>query len=111
MFNDTESINSVWSILVECAGASKSEDVRHDFVYAMTRADDRYSEYRFQGSLGFGGKFWRTAGYAHPEVYVTAYPEDQDAAMTVRIDETNARLKALAVSLRDTPSPKAATSA
>lgn len=63
-----EQANAIWDVLVEHAGAS--ELGRSDFVDVETWQD--CTEYRFQGSLGFGGKFWRN----RDRWYVTAYPED-----------------------------------
>jgi hypothetical protein len=63
-----EQANAVYDILVRYAGAS--EHNRDDFVTIQTHQP--CTEYRFMGSLGFGGKFWRNDG----RWYVSAYPED-----------------------------------
>jgi hypothetical protein len=64
--------NCVYDLLVEQAGAP--EDLREDFLYWLaTDAQPRnYAEFRFQGKLGFGGKFWLTGD----GMYVTCYWED-----------------------------------
>jgi len=75
--------NAVYDLLVQHAGAS--EEGRESFVSAET--SQHCTEYRFGGSLGFGGKFWRNAG----AWYVTAYPETIEARPEIRqaIDATN----------------------
>ncbi len=84
-----EQANAVFDVLVECADAGEWQ--RDEFV--QTHVEGRCDEFRFQGLLGFGGKFWRTNG----RWYVSAYPEDI-AAQPERqavIDATNARLAEL----------------
>lgn len=59
-----EQANAVFDLLVRHAGAR--EEQRDEFVYHMTRGCE---EFRFQGSLGFGGKLyvdrrgWRVGCY------------------------------------------------
>lgn len=60
-------------------------------VEAVLQAHGHLSEYRFIGSLGFGGKFWRNNG----RWYVTAYREDLTPERQAVIDATNAALTAL----------------
>lgn len=48
-------------------------------------------EYRFMGSLGFGGKVWSNRG----RLYVTCYPEDRTPERQAAIDWANARLATL----------------
>jgi hypothetical protein len=84
-----EQANVIYDVLVEHANAWPRG--RANFVHCQT--EDHCNEYRFQGDLGFGGKFWR----ANDRWYVTAYPEDI-AAQPKRqriIDETNAALSGL----------------
>lgn len=77
---------AIWDILVGHAGAPES--LRDDFLFHQTR--QHMSEYRFQGRLGHGGKFWRNYGRivqrneaflsatpAGERWYVTFYPEDE----------------------------------
>lgn len=93
-----EQANAVYDILVAHAGAQ--EVGRADFVFQQT--SERWpTEYRFGGSLGFGGKFWRLplpfrVG-SDANWYVTAYPEDMDRRPEIRqeIDATNAALAVL----------------
>lgn len=85
-----EQANAVWDVLVEHAGAS--EDGREDFVFHQTAGG--CTEYRFQGSLGFGGKFWNANG----RWYVSAYREDTTPGRASAIDLTNAALSGLRAS-------------
>lgn len=48
-------------------------------------------EYRFQGSLGFGGKVWSSSG----RVYVNCYPEHMTDERRVMIERANERLAAV----------------
>lgn len=49
----------VWDILVDYAGATRSEDswMRASFVHYVTEPSSLY-EFRFVGNLGSGGKFY-----------------------------------------------------
>lgn len=87
-----EQANAVWDVLVEHAGASEAG--REDFV--IVQAAGRCDEYRFIGSLGFGGKFWTST--SERRWYVTAYPEDTTPERQRVIDVTNAALSGLKAS-------------
>lgn len=79
--------NRVYSILVELAGASNKSDDFTGFAVAM---QDGCEEYRFQGRLGFGGKF-------RPKTMkVDCYPEDITPERLAIIERTNAALKGCA---------------
>lgn len=80
-----EQANAVYNILVQHAGASEWR--RDEFVFM--HANGRCDEYRFTGTLGFGGKFWRQ------QWDVTCYQEDVTPQRQKAIDETNAALAAL----------------
>lgn len=80
-----EQANAVYNVLVEHAGASEVQ--RDEFVFM--HANGRCDEYRFQGRLGFGGKFWRR------DWRVSAYPEDTTPARQAILDATNAALAEL----------------
>lgn len=79
--------NRVYDILVEVCGALEAQ--RDRFVaYQTERADGQCSEWRFQGRLGFGGKFWRQ----HGRLYVNYGSEDaSDEKMSI-CNEANHRL-------------------
>lgn len=60
-----EKAKAVYEILIEvCAANAREKD---DFVYHHTKSD--CNEWRFQGNLGFGGKYWsgRNAVSCYPE--------------------------------------------
>jgi hypothetical protein len=89
--------DAIYDVLVREAGATDDESNRAQFHYFW---EDRasYREYRFMGTLGFGGKFW-----VSPEgFYVNCYPENltDDRAETIR--RTNKALKRLSNSPKDT---------
>lgn len=82
-------------VLVPLAGASPHANERLNFVLCQVSADDPASEYRFQGGLGFGGKF-RVRIDAPNEVRFTVdcYREDETAERLAAIASTNAGLQA-----------------
>lgn len=93
---------AIYALLVEYAGANPS--ARDDFVAVQT--DRHIGEYRFGGSLGFGGKFWRRHVPGGREQWaVTCYPEDQTPARTSTIAETNRVLSLLAAELGGPAAP------
>lgn len=70
--------NGVYDVLVAHCGAREAS--REDFVYTHTR--EFCIEYRFMGSLGFGGKFWRNHSFRPDGTYgehwyVSNYREDE----------------------------------
>lgn len=87
--------NAVYDALVEHAGAL--EEGRKGFVYLQTNG--HLPEYRFIGSLGYGGKFWRMTGIRRgdPDLQwsVSAYREDMTPERQAVIDATNTALAAL----------------
>lgn len=83
--------NSVYDVLVQMAGANESD--REQFIATQR---DGCTEYRFQGRLGFGGKFWNNDN----RWYVSCYREDETPETTRVIDETN---KVLEILRKDTP--------
>lgn len=80
---------AAYSILVEQAGAS--EDLRWEFVrYVLKEAGATIPrEWRFQGLLGFGGKFLADH---HSMPCVTCYPEDRTPERAAIIDRVNVAL-------------------
>lgn len=83
-----EVANAVFDILVTYAGANES--IREDFVYHQSTSV--CDEYRFQGALGFGGKFRRSWGRSGERWYVDQYPEDETPESVRKIDDTNLML-------------------
>jgi hypothetical protein len=82
----------IYDLLIEICDAPRSYLARQDFMFAMT--DPRPPrEYRFCGSLGFGGKLW----IGRDKWYVTCYPEDTTAERdqtVIKANEALARLRA-----------------
>ena len=77
--------NAVWDVLIELAGAT--EYWRENFVHSATQ-NSTDLEYRFQGTLGFGGKV-RTDGFRW---WVDCYPEDETPERLAVIAAVNARI-------------------
>jgi hypothetical protein len=89
----SEIANKIYDILVKETGAL--EFGRERFVYTQTHED--CEEYRFQGSLGFGGKFWNDSFYINIWS-VSYYPEDENKKRLKIIKRTNKKLEELAIS-------------
>jgi hypothetical protein len=84
--------NAIYDVLVQHAGAL--EDDRRHFVQIQT--DKPCTEFRFIGSLGFGGKFRRVA--PEDRWYVDCYSEDMTPERERAIRITNAALDGLRAS-------------
>ena len=82
----------IWNILVKDGGAFDRDNGDSFVRYAVQKQDCTF-EWRFQGHLGFGGKFWQNQN----RWYVNAYPEDvkKYPLMQTVIDQINAKLDAL----------------
>lgn len=76
--------NRIYDILVREAGASNREFHRINFTTALVS----FTEHRFCGALGFGGKFV----IAHDAWYVTASTEDMTDSVVGRIVAANREL-------------------
>ena len=81
-------IPEVWAgrildLLIQDAGAHARD--RDQF---MRWAKDGYSEFRFCGTLGFGGKFWNNAG----RWYISCYKEDSTPERERTIQAVNEKL-------------------
>ena len=96
---DRATLEAIYDILVTLCGAPKDSDCRMMFVgCAEQHPSDRSFEYRFQGSLGFGGKVWLYNGEAP---YVNCYQEDFSQAAKATIAQADAALKALVTKGKD----------
>jgi hypothetical protein len=85
MIEMTEALaQRIYAVLAEHAGAT--DYWRADFVY---RVNHGCEEYRFQGRLGFGGKF----RCYRDRWYVDCYPEDVTPERMEMINKTNDALK------------------
>ena len=60
-------------------------------LFKIWTTSERPSEFRFMGSLGFGGKFWNNAG----RWYVNCYKEDETIERIDAIEKANKRLSRL----------------
>lgn len=83
--------HAVWDILVEKAGANTDPDSAHGrniFVAYLTEPVPCGHEFRFMGSLAFGGKLHHNGG----RVYVSYYPEDRNEVRDAIVADVNARL-------------------
>jgi hypothetical protein len=86
-----DSLNKVYDVLVNVCGASEHE--RAQFV--QLHSEPNYPrEWRFQGYLGYGGKFWRSEWNAP---YVNCYPEDRTPERDQIILEATKQLKELSL--------------
>ena len=79
----------IYDLLTILAGASSG--MKQDFVHSQRDSEYFVNEYRFQGSLGFGGKFWVTRN----NMYVNCYPEDETDKILEIIEVVNRALKIL----------------
>jgi len=86
-----ETANKIWGVLVEHCGASDNPDAslgRRSFVPAAV--EGRWTEFRFMGAIGGGGKVWNNSGF-----YVNCYPEEQNEANLARMKAANEKLAKL----------------
>ena len=63
----------IWDVLVEHCGAHNDEEGWNMLSFIQAATDGRWSQWRFQGTLGFGGKVWNNDG----RFYVNYYREDE----------------------------------
>lgn len=83
----------VYDMLVDECGAKESG--RSDLINWMSVQGG--AEFRFQGSLGFGGKCWNDREL----IRVSCYPEDKTPERMEAIGNANARLHKLWVALTE----------
>lgn len=84
-----EEADRIYTVLVEICGAYDDRWTRGSFVMHVQRPT--FTEWRFGGKLGFGGKFWINAG----KWYVNYYQEDETPEMVQIVKEANARLASI----------------
>lgn len=83
--------NKIYDVLVEhCGKHEHDEHDRQSFVWHVTDEKQRWTEWRFQGALGFGGKVWNSGGF-----YVSCYSEDNSPERRSMIRAANAELGAI----------------
>ncbi len=91
-----EFYEKAWDILSNLAGASSNKWDRSSFAEAFTDLKHEATEWRFQGYLGFGGKFWRRHGFNGLEEFdVSCYKEDRNPTRDAMVNKVNQALKAL----------------
>lgn len=78
---------TIWKVLIDEAGASEYDDMGFSSL-----AGD-FTEWRFRGKLGFGGKVWH-ASFSH-KVYISCYPEDRTPERIEIIERVNIILQEL----------------
>jgi hypothetical protein len=83
----------VFDLLVEECGAREFH--RADFIHALTSTDS--AEYRFGGSLGFGGKHYNE----YQRLRVACYSDETTTGRGDAIRRVNGRLQALCDALFD----------
>lgn len=88
-----EQCDEVIRILVDECGM-RQPDRYCAFRYHVAEATEACREYRFCGSLGFGGKF-RNNGNHNDTPHVDCYPEHETPERLAMIELANARLSAL----------------
>ncbi len=98
-----ECADRIWTILKEHAGAG--EYWRGNFIACCTTIDNEHPamEYRFQGDLGFGGKF---RNYQDRGWYVDCYIEDETPDRKEIIKKTNEKLNELWREIHGKPQSK-----
>jgi len=84
---DDEFYHKVYDILVILGGAA--EDLRDSFIFNFTKDNHKSDEWRFQGLLGFGGK------YRGERNLVDCYKEDENPKRIKLIIKMNKALKKL----------------
>lgn len=82
---DERDAGRIYDVLIEECGATAFH--REQCVRYLTDEHGSH-EFRFQGSLGFGGKVYYNGG----RLYVSCYPEDRTPERTAMIRSANARL-------------------
>lgn len=84
---------AVWDdVIVSICGRSPDELDRESFVRAHCNPIHPATEWRFSGSLGFGGKFWCQSKL---QCDVNCYPEDETPERLETMKKANEALKAL----------------
>jgi len=81
-----EQASEIWDILVQQVGAP---DNYERMCFMLHVAEGNWTEYRFPGKLGFGGKVWNNLG----RVYVTCYRENETPETLDIIEKTNKLLE------------------
>ena len=93
-----EVASKIWDILLEHTKLTRPEEGSDHYVYdthrssfVTTAVEGRWTEWRFWGGLGFGGK----VRFQNGRWYVDCYPEDVTPERQEIMDNTNAALSKL----------------
>jgi hypothetical protein len=87
MMNDWTADRARAAYLILMAEAGGHPDLEEEFVFHISEG---CREFRFQGGLGFGGKFW-----PDEPARVTCYSEDETPERLAIIERVNDRLKGI----------------
>ena len=89
---NAEFAHKIWKILVEHAGCREDNYSRQAFIdYLVNHWECQDVEWRFGGSLGFGGKLY----YNNNGLYVNCYSEDLNPKREQILQNTNSALRML----------------
>jgi hypothetical protein len=80
----------IWRILVEECGNRDDLRDKHSFMHYLATENSNH-EWRFQGLLGFGGKFHNNCG----RWWISCYPEDRTDKRDEMIRKANEEVKVL----------------
>lgn len=84
--------NRIWWVLVEECGCRDSMWEHYSFICCLSEEGRGFShEYRFQGALGFGGKFYNNCG----RWWVGCYRENRTPERDEMISRANTRIVGL----------------
>ena len=90
MLTEEQAHEAIKILNEECRANIRPRD-EYGFIHYVTKEDEwRNKEWRFQGALGFGGKFRVNNSKPHP--YVDCYREDETPERLKMIERANARL-------------------
>ena len=92
----------VYELLVLCAGAYGHERTQNHFVSCWKSDSGDWSQWRFCGALGFGGKIFRHRSFVPGEqfaasLWVDCYSKDRSKETEKIITKTNKELLKLLV--------------
>lgn len=94
-----ELFERIWDqVLVPIAGTNPHPDRREGFILDYIETKYPATEWRFQGSLGFGGKFWMQDNL---KCSVSCYREDETPEREKTIAKANLALSALVADFKE----------
>lgn len=87
-----EQANKAYDVLVRVGGAREDERPRFIQYFGL---DEQFLEWRFGGSLGFGGKL----AMSHGRLYPKYYPEDRSPERDKLLEEIRTGLRSAGLPL------------